>query len=178
MLPASPIRLCAIVTGSRDDRRRWMTTITILVGTMTGNAEYAAEELQQVLRDEYGCHVEFLLMDKLGPEVFKRESVFLICTSTYGQGDVPDNAQALYKSLDEQRPDLSGVRYAVFGLGDSTYCDTFNFGGQKFDELLASLGARRLGQRAKHDASTGEPAEDFGREWIREWYEDVVDQLA
>ena len=154
-----------------------MTTITILVGTMTGNAEYAAEELQQILHDDYGCDVEFLLMDKLGPEVFEREGVFLICTSTYGQGDVPDNAQALYQSLSEQRPDLTGVRYAVFGLGDSTYRDTFNFGGQNFDELLTALGARRLGERARHDARSGVPAEDYGREWIRLWYEAISDEL-
>src|SRR3954466_13849441 len=124
-----------------------MKKITILVGTMTGNAEYAAEELQQVLRDDYGCTVEFLLMDDLEADVFQREGVFLICTSTYGQGDVPDNAQALYDSLAKERPDLAGVRYAVFGLGDSTYRDTFNFGGQTFDELLSSLGATRLGKR-------------------------------
>jgi len=37
------------------------------------------------------------------------------------------------------------VRYGVFGLGDRTYAETFNFGGKRFDELLAELGARRIG---------------------------------
>lgn len=154
-----------------------MTPITILVGTMTGNAEYAAEELQQVLRDEYGREVDFLLMDKLGPEVFEREGVFLICTSTYGTGDVPENAQRLYRGLRELRPDLGGVRYAVFGLGDSTYGDTFNFGGKNFDDILTTLGASRLGERAKHDARSNIPAGDFGREWVRVWYESVREAL-
>ena len=154
-----------------------MTPITILVGTMTGNAEYAAEEVQKVLCDECGRDVEFLLMDKLRPDVFERGGVFMICTSTYGQGDVPENAQDLYRGLCEQRPDLGQVRYAVLGFGDSTYSDTFNFGGRRFDDILAALGATRLGERAKHDASSAVPAEVFGREWVRTWYDVVRESL-
>jgi MioC protein len=155
-----------------------MTPITILVGSMTGNAEYAAEEMQEILRDDYGHEVDLLLMDKLGPEVFERAGVFLVCTSTYGTGDVPENAQQLYGALCERRPDLSGVRYAVFGLGDSGYGETFNFGGKRFDDILAALGASRLGERAKHDAQSKVPPEDYGREWVRAWHDSVKDALG
>ncbi len=154
-----------------------MAQITILVGTMTGNAEFAAEEIQQVLRDELGRQVELLMMDELGPEVFQRDSLFLVCTSTYGEGDVPENARRFYTRLCQERPDLSGVRYAVFGLGDSTYRQTFNFGGEKFDRILASLGASRLGERAKHDAQSGVTAWDYGRDWVRNWYVSAQDVL-
>src|SRR3712207_904686 len=119
---------------------------------MTGNAEFAAEEMQQVLRDELGHEAELLMMDELGPEVFHRNALFLVCTSTYGEGDVPENARRLYARLCEERPDLSGVRYGIFGLRDSSYRETFNFGGERFDAVLSSLGASRLGERAKHDA--------------------------
>jgi MioC protein len=153
-----------------------LQSIAILVGTMTGNAEFAAEEMQQVLRD-LGRQVELLMMDELGPEVFQRNALFLVCTSTYGEGDVPENARRLYARLCEERPDLSGVRYGVFGLGDSSYRETFNFGGKKFDTVLASLGASRLGERARHDAQSGVTAWDYGRDWIREWYTSVQDAL-
>src|SRR5206468_3984191 len=82
--------------------------------------------------------------------VFSREGMFLICTSTYGQGDVPDNARALYDDLRAKRPNLSGVRYGVFGLGDQTYAETFNFGGKRFDDILTELGATRIGERFQH----------------------------
>jgi MioC protein len=95
--------------------------------------------------------------------------VFLVCTSTYGQGDVPDNAKNLYEALRASKPDLSRVRYGVFGLGDRTYAETFNFGGRKFDELLASLGARRIGERVQHDASSGVLPEETAQEWGGEW---------
>jgi MioC protein len=142
--------------------------ISILVGTMTGTAQLCAQEMELALDD--GDHrVETLLMDQLDSSVFSRDGVFLICTSTYGQGDVPDNAKALYDDLRARRPNLSGVRYGVFGLGDRTYAETFNFGGKRFDDILAELGATRIGERHKHDASSGVLPEETALEWCQQW---------
>jgi MioC protein len=142
--------------------------ITILIGTMTGTAQLCAQEMELALGDEE-TRVEALLMDSLDSSIFQRDGVFLICTSTYGQGDVPDNARALYEDLQKKRPDLSKVRYGVFGLGDRTYAETFNFGGKRFDEILTELGAKRVGERYKHDASSGVLPEETAVEWCREW---------
>jgi MioC protein len=142
--------------------------VTILVGTMTGTAQLCAQEMELAL-DDGETQVETLMMDNLDSSVFSRPSVFLICTSTYGQGDVPDNARALYEHLKQSRPDLSRVRYGVFGLGDRTYAETFNFGGKRFDDLLTELGARRIGERHMHDASSGILPEETALEWCQEW---------
>lgn len=142
--------------------------ITILVGTMTGTAQLVAQELELAWGDD-DTQVETLLMEKADASVFGRGGVFLVCTSTYGQGDVPDNAKALYEELQAKRPDLSAVRYGVFGLGDRTYAETFNFGGKRFDEVLAGLGAQRIGERVQHDASSGILAEEAAAEWGADW---------
>ncbi len=142
--------------------------ISILVGTMTGTAQLCAQEMELAL-DDADNRVETLLMDQLDSSVFSRDGVFLICTSTYGQGDVPDNAKALYDDLRARRPNLSGVRYGVFGLGDRTYAETFNFGGKRFDDILAELGATRIGERHKHDASSGVLPEETALEWCQQW---------
>jgi len=142
--------------------------ITILVGTMTGTAQLCAQEMELAL-DDGETEVATLMMDGLDASVFSRESVFLICTSTYGQGDVPDNARALYESLKQARPDLSHVRYGVFGLGDRTYAETFNFGGKRFDDILTELGAKRIGERHAHDASSGILPEETALEWCQAW---------
>ncbi|TMI00146.1 MAG: nitric oxide synthase [Betaproteobacteria bacterium] len=142
--------------------------ISILVGTMTGTAQLCAQEMELAL-DDGDNRVETLLMDQLDSSVFSREGVFLICTSTYGQGDVPDNAKALYDDLRAKRPNLSGVRYGVFGLGDRTYAETFNFGGKRFDDILTELGATRIGERYKHDASSGVLPEETALEWCQQW---------
>jgi MioC protein len=142
--------------------------LTILVGTMTGTAQLVAQELQLACEDD-DTQIEVLPMDGLDAGVFRREGVFLVCTSTYGQGDVPDNAKQLYHALGRDRPDLAHVRYGLFGLGDRTYAETFNFGGQRFDEALTALGARRIGERVKHDASSGVMPEDLALEWGPGW---------
>ena len=142
--------------------------ITILIGTMTGTAQLCAQEMELALGDER-TQIEALLMDGLDASVFERGGAFLICTSTYGQGDVPDNARALYEDLQKKRPDLSRVRYGVFGLGDRTYAETFNYGGKRFDDILTELGATRIGERYKHDASSGVLPEEMAVEWCQAW---------
>ena len=142
--------------------------VYILVGTMTGTAQLVAQELE-LAWDDGETVAETLLMDRLEATVFDRPGVFLVCTSTYGQGDIPDNAKALYEDLKAKRPDLSKVRYGVFGLGDRTYAETFNFGGRKFDELLTELGAQRIGERVQHDASSGTLPEEVAAEWGQAW---------
>lgn len=143
-------------------------SLKILVGTMTGTAELVAEEIGDMLAEE-GHEPEITPMDDLDASVFADGGVFLIVTSTYGQGDVPDNAMKLYEDLQAKKPDLSGIRYGVFSLGDRTYTDTFNFGGKKFDAVLSSLGAKRIGEMAMHDASAGTVPEEEGVEWARGW---------
>ena len=70
------------------------------------------------------------------------------------------------------------MRYGVFGLGDRTYAETFNFGGKRFDELLAELGAERIGERHTHDASSGILPEETALEWCQDWLAPSRERLA
>ena len=137
---------------------------------MTGTADLVAQEVQTAL-ETAGHAASIRMMDDLDASVFHPGGMFLICTSTYGQGDVPDNAQALYASLESERPDLSAVTYGVIALGDLTYKDTFCEGGMRFDTLLTELGARRVGEILKHDASSGTLPEEIAAQWIVPWAE-------
>jgi flavodoxin len=146
--------------------------LTILVGTMTGTAEMVAQEVQTVL-EALGYVVTIRMMDDLDAGVFQLGGTFLICTSTYGQGDVPDNAQEFFASLERERPDLSSVTYGLIALGDRTYKDTFCEGGIRFDTLLSEFGARRIGEVLKHDASSGTLPEEVAAQWIVPWAKSV-----
>jgi MioC protein len=151
--------------------------INILVGTMTGTAQLVAQELELAFAgDELAIGIT--LMDGLDASVFARPGVFLICTSTYGQGDVPDNAKALYGDLLLRRPDLERVRYGVFALGDSSHVGTYCFGGKRFDEVLTSLGAQRIGTVLEHNASGGTLPEDIAGAWFISWLAEVRAALA
>ncbi len=142
--------------------------ITILVGTMTGTAEMVAQEVEQVLRAA-GHDVALCMMNDCGPEIFEAGRTFLICTSTYGFGNLPDNALDLFEALESARPDLSGVRYGVIALGDGTYGDTFAQGGMRFDKLLTELGAQRAGEVLTHDANASTLPEEVAAQWALEW---------
>jgi len=154
--------------------------LRILVGTMTHTAEYVAQAIEMACADLVS-EIEVQLMDDLGISVFdaepSKEVVYLICTSTYGAGDVPDNAQALYASLDAEPKFLGHVRYGVIALGDSsTHAQTFCFGGKKFDERLQDLGAQRIGEICCHDASSETQPEAAGVQWCRAWLKGVLER--
>lgn len=142
--------------------------LIILVGTMTSTADYVAQAIQMDCGDLAG-EIEVRLMDGLDITVFDEDALYLICTSTYGSGDVPDNARQLYESLDSNPKFLGHVRYGVIALGDRTYLNTFAMGGKKFDERLEGLGAQRVGEVWCHDASAGTMPEELGTAWCREW---------
>ncbi|MGH8800449.1 MAG: flavodoxin domain-containing protein [Casimicrobiaceae bacterium] len=142
--------------------------VNILIGTMTGTAQLVAQEIERAFGTS-SLTIDVTFMDSLDRRVFERPGVFLFCTSTYGQGDVPDNARAFYADLLACRDDLSHVRYGVFALGDSTHVGTYCFGGRRFDQALAARGARRIGQVFEHNASGGTLPEDVALEWFPEW---------
>ncbi len=146
-----------------------MTKLKILVGTMTSTADYVAQAIQMDCSDLVG-EIDVQLMDGLDISVFDNpDQLYLICTSTYGTGDVPDNARMLYESLDANPKFLGHVRYGVIALGDSAYPQTFCHGGKRFDERLNGLGAQRVGDVWQHDASGGSMPETEGTAWCRQW---------
>jgi MioC protein len=149
-----------------------MDQLRIFVGTVSGNAEMCAEDMGDAVKAT-GREATLESMADLDADAFGQGGEFLIVCSTHGVGDVPDEALDFFEELQERRPDLGGVRYGVFSLGDSVY-DTFCYAGKQFDELLSSLGATRVGSVGQHDASSGDLAEDVGVEWIKDWI-DLID---
>jgi len=152
--------------------------LKILVGTVTCNAEHVAQAIQMTCTDLVSV-IEIQRMDNLNINVFNAEKgkqvIYLVCTSTYGAGDVPDNAQELYDSLDTEPRFLGHVRYGLMALGDqSSYPETFCFGGKKFDERLQGLGAQRIGEIWCHDAGSSVIAEKAGAAWCRQWLSDLL----
>lgn len=141
--------------------------IVILYGTETGNAEMLAEDMQSSLSAEH--EVSIVDMQSAEVSVFDQPAdIFVIVSSTYGDGELPAGAKPFHAKLEAAKPDLSGKTFAVFGLGDTQYSETFNFGGKHFEELLTKLGARMVGPRGTHDASGQDLAEDAALAWFEE----------
>lgn len=142
--------------------------ITILVGTVHGNASNVAQALQ-LCADDIGATIDVLPMDGLDISVFDRPGVFIVCTSTTGSGDLPDNAQALFHSLDAQAKYLGHVRFGLVALCDSSYGDSFMGGGKQFDERLRDLGAQRVGEICVLDSMEVNEPEEAAVAWLTGW---------
>ncbi|MDM7943045.1 MAG: flavodoxin domain-containing protein [Hydrogenophaga sp.] len=151
--------------------------LLILVGTMTNTAEYVAQAIEMDCGDLVPA-IEVRLMNGLDGTVFDEDALYVICTSTYGAGDVPDNARHLYESLASAPRYLGSVRYGVIALGDSAYPQTFCNGGLRFDERLTDLGAVRIGEVFRHDASAGTEPEVVCTAWARDWLTHALDATA
>lgn len=142
-------------------------TVGIFTATMTGLAELCAEEVDAALA-KAGFRVTRQLMDGLSAEALDAVDIVVVVSSTYGHGDIPDNGQAFFHALSVSGR-LEGKFFAVFGLGDRTYADTFCHAGERWDALLAEKGAVRLAPLERHDASAGTLAEDEAGAWSQRW---------
>lgn len=144
--------------------------ITILVATMSGTAEMAADEILDRIEDA-GLDGRIVRMEKMDPAAVGANGPVIICSSTYGEGEIPDNGKGLFAALEANRPDLSGLHYGVVALGDRSHAATYCEGGKRFDALLHSLGATRIGERLECDARSSRYADEEAGKWTPGWVE-------
>ena len=149
--------------------------IRILFGTETGNSEECAHEMGDAL-EEAGHSVTVTDMGEFQPSDLAKEALALIITSTYGNGDPPYNAEALLKWLGQPDVSISGVSFAVCGLGDLTY-PRFAQAGKDFDRLMEERGGRRILPRQDCDVVYEEPVEQFTLA-VQEWLTSHADTLV
>lgn len=132
------------------------TPVTILFGSQTGTAETLSKKAAKQLKSA-NCEPKVLDMGDVTPEDIKAVENLLLITSTYGEGEPPDNAQSFHAALmAEGAPALAGLKYSVMGLGDSSYPD-FCQCSKEFDARLEALGAERFAPMVEVDGDPDDP---------------------
>ncbi len=117
--------------------------VTILWGSQTGNSEALGKKLSKALAAKGHAPTLRDMADVSLADLSATKNV-LIITSTYGDGEPPDNAATLHAALHAAAaPYLEAVNFAVLALGDSSYPD-FCKCGHDFHTRLAALGANPL----------------------------------
>jgi MioC protein len=145
-----------------------MANILIIVGTESGNAQMCADHLVDNL-PRLGHAIEVAGDADAGRVELAGREIVLICTSTHGDGELPDNLIPLAERLRQGSPDLGSMRYGVIALGDQTYSSTFCKAGKDMDALLAACGAQKVGERLEIDACTQPLPDEDALNWAREW---------
>lgn len=138
---------------------------TVLYGTESGNSELIAEDLGAKLR-ESSDEVEVFDLQDFDPAAISPDTLYLVVCSTHGEGDLPNTAIPFAEAFDQALPDLTGVRYAMFGLGDTFYEETYSQGSEHIDRRFAAQGAERVGEYGRHDASSWDLPSDVALEWL------------
>jgi sulfite reductase (NADPH) flavoprotein alpha-component len=124
--------------------------LTIVFGSQTGNARRVAEALAREAENA-GFGVRSLRADAYPLKELKSERLLYIVISTQGEGDPPDDSRGFVEFLASRRaPKLDELKFAVLGLGDSSYAKFCAIGAQ-LDARLAELGGTRLFARGDAD---------------------------
>ena len=152
--------LASVLSGDRG--------LAVFFGSQTGNAAGLAEKTVKRAA-AYGLEGKVIDMDGYDEANFASHKRILIITSTWGEGEMPDNAEALWNATSSTNPSLSGVHYSVCAIGDSSY-DEFCKAGEDWDQKFAALGATSILELKMCDV-------DFDEPW-EQWVSEVLPRIA
>lgn len=152
--------LASVLSGDRG--------LAVFFGSQTGNAAGLAEKTVKRAA-AYGLEGKVIDMDGYDEANFASHKRILIITSTWGEGEMPDNAEALWNATSSTNPALSGVHYSVCAIGDSSY-DEFCKAGEDWDQKFAALGATSILELKMCDV-------DFDEPW-EQWVSEVLPRIA
>ena len=133
-----------------------LTPLTILFGSQTGTAENLSKRIAKEA-GKRGFAPTVQDAGKYAAAQFASEQSLLVVTSTYGDGEPPDNAKAFWEFLiSDAAPKLAQTKFSVLALGDSNYPKFCAF-GKGVDGRLEQLGAQRVHPRTDCDVEYDEP---------------------
>lgn len=133
--------------------------LTVLYGTESGNSEELADRTVKAAKKK-GFKAVMKNMSDIAPADLAKAENLLVIVSTWGDGEAPETAVSFHKSFMEEDVKLTGVKFTVCALGDTSY-EQFCEIGKQFDVRLEKLGAERVAPRVDCDVDYEESYEEW-----------------
>lgn len=155
--------------AASESSRPSLGSLVFLWGSQTGGAESLAKKFAKQASSR-GFDAKAIGLDAASPADLPGHTRVCIITSTYGDGEMPDNAQSFWDALSaDSAPRLESLSYSVLALGDRNYTQ-FCRAGLLFDDRLSALGAKRVLPRV--DCDVDEESKGL------QWFSDLMEVLA
>ncbi|WP_026294491.1 flavodoxin domain-containing protein [Salinimonas chungwhensis] len=134
--------------------------LSVIVGSMLGAAEYVADALEDVAK-----RAGYTVVIHLEPDLAEIpvDSRWVICTSTHGAGELPDNIQTFARQV--KQANLDQTQAYIIGLGDSSY-DTYCYGAIEMEKIILEAGASLLAPPLHIDVLNHPIPEDEAVVWF------------
>lgn len=173
---------------SLQKREIFVSGVKIFYGSQTGTAKGFATNLAEAVTS-LDLPVEAINLKEYDPDDHLAEEVTskTVCAfllATYTDGRPPESAEWFCKWLEEAASDfrfdktyLKGMRYAVFGLGNSAYSNHFNKVGKNVDRWLWKLGAHRVLTRGEGDGNVAKSKHGSIEADFRAWKAKFISRL-
>ena len=147
-----------------------MSSFQIIVGSMLGGTEYVAEAAEEVL-NEHGHSTKIHFKPNYS-EINQENQTWLICTSTHGAGDFPENIENFIHDLKVADHNFNDLQFLVIAVGDSNY-DTFCQAGKSIQNIMLGKGSKQLVDMFTIDMIDIDDPEEAAANWIRS----IIDHL-
>jgi sulfite reductase alpha subunit-like flavoprotein len=147
--------------------------IYIYFGSQFGTCECLSFSLQSFLEQKLGEKISCDSLNNFDFSIKNEDNLFIIITSTYGNGDAPENASQFFRHIKSRKLEndyFTNMKYIILGLGDSNYTQFCGF-AKKIDKRISELKGTRKFETQFID-SVNEIEEEFEL-----WLEKIKDIL-
>jgi len=149
-----------------------MSKILIFYGSTSGNTQGVAEKINRALK-EVGHNVTLKNVIDTKINELNNYEVLLPGSSTWNEGELQDDFLEFHMQFEENPPQLSGKKFAVFGCGESVY-EFFCQAVDILEKTFKEAGAERLVESLKID---GYPEDDENIAKLNKWIENLKKTL-
>ena len=135
----------------------------IYYGSQSGTCEYLSFNLKSTLEEKYKLNIICDSLNNFDFSIKNDENVFIIITSTFGNGDSPENASQFWRYIKNRKLNneyFKNMKYILLGLGDSNYAHYCGF-AKKIDKRLLELNASKIYDTCCIDSAVNQSEEQF-----------------